>query len=206
MKLEAADPVESGRIDAELLQVAAARLAAGLDGPRRGCRAAECVEEIADDEKQSTVHVTSVARHRARPFFLRCNTQMVARHRFTKDCMAVMRCAQRGSSGFSARHTELTNQFGSTTFIVNQNGDRMMSAFTVRLPDETVAKLDQLAEKVDRSRSYVAAQAIEDYVAREEWQLAEIEAGLDEADRGEFASEKDLAGVIAKYVKPASER
>jgi predicted transcriptional regulator len=79
-----------------------------------------------------------------------------------------------------------------------------MSAFTVRLPDETVAKLDQLAEKVDRSRSYVAAQAIEDYVAREEWQLAEIEAGLDEADRGEFASEKDLAGVITKYVKPAS--
>ncbi|MBZ9732080.1 MULTISPECIES: CopG family ribbon-helix-helix protein [unclassified Mesorhizobium] len=78
----------------------------------------------------------------------------------------------------------------------------MMSAFTVRLPDETVAKLDQLAEKVDRSRSYVAAQAIEDYVAREEWQLAEIEAGLDEADRGEFAREKDLAGVIAKYVKP----
>lgn len=78
----------------------------------------------------------------------------------------------------------------------------MMSAFTVRLPDETVAKLDQLAEKVDRSRSYVAAQAIEDYVAREEWQLAEIEAGLSEADRGEFASEKELADVIAKYVKP----
>ncbi|TPI77193.1 ribbon-helix-helix protein, CopG family [Mesorhizobium sp. B2-8-9] len=77
-----------------------------------------------------------------------------------------------------------------------------MSAFTVRLPDETVAKLDQLAEKVNRSRSYVAAQAIEDYVAREEWQLAEIEAGLDEADRGEFAREKDLARVIAKYVKP----
>ena len=81
-----------------------------------------------------------------------------------------------------------------------------MSAFTVRLPDETVAKLDQLAEKVDRSRSYVAAQAIEDYVAREAWQLAEIEAGLEEADRGEFASEKDMVDVIAKYVKPASGR
>ncbi|MDX8476950.1 CopG family ribbon-helix-helix protein [Mesorhizobium sp. VK24D] len=76
-----------------------------------------------------------------------------------------------------------------------------MTAFTVRLPDETVAKLDHLAEKVDRSRSYVAAQAIEDYVAREEWQLAEIEAGVSEADRGEFASEKELAEVIAKYVK-----
>jgi predicted transcriptional regulator len=78
-----------------------------------------------------------------------------------------------------------------------------MAAFTVRLSDEIAAKLDHLAGKVDRSRSYVAAQAIEDYVAREEWQLAEIEAGLGEADRGEFASEKELADVVAKYVKPS---
>ena len=77
-----------------------------------------------------------------------------------------------------------------------------MTAFTVRLPDETAAKLDQLAEKLDRSRSYMAAQAIEDFIAREEWQLAAIEAGLAEADRGEFASAEALADVIAKYVKP----
>jgi len=78
-----------------------------------------------------------------------------------------------------------------------------MTAFTVRLPDETAAKLDQLAEKLDRSRSYMAAQAIEDFIAREEWQLAEIEAGLAEADRGEFATTEALAAVVGKYVKPA---
>ncbi|RUU82917.1 ribbon-helix-helix protein, CopG family, partial [Mesorhizobium sp. M7A.T.Ca.TU.009.01.3.1] len=49
-----------------------------------------------------------------------------------------------------------------------------MTAFTVRLPDDTTNRLDQLAEKLDRSRSYVAAKAIEDFVARQEWQLAEI--------------------------------
>ncbi|MRG56076.1 Predicted transcriptional regulator [Phyllobacterium sp. YR620] len=76
-----------------------------------------------------------------------------------------------------------------------------MTAFTVRVPDETAAKLDQLAEKLDRSRSYMAAQAIEDYVARETWQLAEIESGLAEADRGEFASDEDIAATLAKYVK-----
>lgn len=69
MRLEVAYPIESGRIDAELLQGAAARLAPGLDGSRGRCRAAECVEEIADDEKQSTVHMISFTRHRARPFF-----------------------------------------------------------------------------------------------------------------------------------------
>lgn len=78
-----------------------------------------------------------------------------------------------------------------------------MTAFTVRVPDDTADKLDRLAQKLDRSRSYVAAQAIEDYVAREAWQLAEIEAGLAEADRGDFASAADLASVIAKYVNPA---
>lgn len=75
-----------------------------------------------------------------------------------------------------------------------------MTAFTVRVPDETAARLNQLAEKLDRSRSYMAAQAIEDFVAREEWQLAEIEAGLVEADRGDFASGEDLASVVGKYV------
>ncbi|ESY65604.1 CopG family ribbon-helix-helix protein [Mesorhizobium sp. B283B1A] len=78
-----------------------------------------------------------------------------------------------------------------------------MTAFTVRLPDDTANRLDQLAEKLDRSRSYMAAQAIEDFVARQEWQLAEIEAGLAEAERGEFANDQELAAVIGKYVKPA---
>ena len=49
----------------------------------------------------------------------------------------------------------------------------------------------------------MAAKAIEDFVAREEWQLAEIEAGLAEANNGLFASPEDVARVIAKYVQPA---
>jgi predicted transcriptional regulator len=76
-----------------------------------------------------------------------------------------------------------------------------MSAFTVRLPDEVTEKLDALAAKLDRSRSYVAAQAIGDFVAREEWQLADIEAGLREADRGEFATDAEVAATIAKYTR-----
>jgi predicted transcriptional regulator len=76
-----------------------------------------------------------------------------------------------------------------------------MSAFTVRLPDDVTEKLDALATKLDRSRSYVAAQAIGDFVAREAWQLADIEAGLREAERGDFASDAEVASVIAKFTK-----
>jgi predicted transcriptional regulator len=76
-----------------------------------------------------------------------------------------------------------------------------MAAFTVQIPEQTAGKLDRLAERLDRSRAHMAAQAIEDFVDREEWQLAEIEAGLAEADRGEFASEADLKAVLEKYSK-----
>ena len=53
-----------------------------------------------------------------------------------------------------------------------------MTAFTVRVPDETADKLDKRAEMMSPSRSYVSARAIEDFVAREAWQRAEIEAGV----------------------------
>ncbi|KQW55679.1 CopG family ribbon-helix-helix protein [Ensifer sp. Root127] len=79
-----------------------------------------------------------------------------------------------------------------------------MAAFTIRVPDEVADRLNQLAQKLDRSRSYMAAQGIEDFVSREEWQVAEMEAGIAEADRGEFASDDDVARVIGKYVKAAS--
>ena len=74
-----------------------------------------------------------------------------------------------------------------------------MAAFTVRVPEDVAAQLDALASKMDRSRSYVAARAIGDFVAREAWQLAEIEAGWNEAERGEFASEAEVEDVLKKY-------
>jgi predicted transcriptional regulator len=74
-----------------------------------------------------------------------------------------------------------------------------MNAITVHLPDETAARLDRLADKLSKPADSVAADAIEDFLAREEWQLAEIEAGLAEADRGEFATEDEVNAVFAKY-------
>jgi predicted transcriptional regulator len=79
-----------------------------------------------------------------------------------------------------------------------------MAAFTVRVSEDTARKLEEIAQKMDRSRSYTATEAIEEYVARPEWQLAEIEAGLAEADAGDFAGPDELASVIAKYVKSNS--
>jgi predicted transcriptional regulator len=75
----------------------------------------------------------------------------------------------------------------------------MTAAFTIRLDDEMLAKLDALAADTDRSRSWIAARAIEDYVALNAWQIARIKDGIAQADRGEFATDAEVRAVFDKY-------
>ncbi|MEZ2409952.1 putative transcriptional regulator [Bosea sp. OAE752] len=75
----------------------------------------------------------------------------------------------------------------------------MTAAFTIRLDDEMLAKLDALAADTDRSRNWIAAKAIEDYVALNAWQIARIKEGIAEADRGEFATDEEVEAVFRKY-------
>jgi len=74
----------------------------------------------------------------------------------------------------------------------------MTAAFTIRLDDETLAKLDALAADTDRSRNWIAAKAIQDYVELNAWQIQRIKEGIAEADRGEFATEEELDAIEAK--------
>jgi predicted transcriptional regulator len=75
----------------------------------------------------------------------------------------------------------------------------LTAAFTLRLDEATLEALDQLAEKTERSRSWLATKAIEDYVALNAWQIGKIEAGMAAADRGDFASDDDVKSVVGKY-------
>lgn len=75
----------------------------------------------------------------------------------------------------------------------------MSAAFTVRLDEATLGALDLLAEKTDRSRSWLVNKAIEEYVELNSWQIGKIEAGLEAADRGEFASDEDVGRVRKKF-------
>jgi len=56
------------------------------------------------------------------------------------------------------------------------------STLSIRLNARTKAKLDALAKASRRSKSFLAAEAIESFVAAESWQLAEIEAGIKDLD------------------------
>lgn len=76
---------------------------------------------------------------------------------------------------------------------------QLTAAFTLRLSEATLEALDRLAEKTERSRSWLATKAIEDYIALNAWQIGKIEAGIAAADRGDFASDNDVARVVGKY-------
>jgi predicted transcriptional regulator len=75
----------------------------------------------------------------------------------------------------------------------------MTAAFTLRIDEATLEALDRLAEKTDRSRSWLATRAIEEYIALNAWQMAKTEVGIVAADSGDFADEDDVARVLGKY-------
>lgn len=70
---------------------------------------------------------------------------------------------------------------------------------TSRLDGGLRGKLDKLAAATRRSRSFLAAEAIREYVALNSWQIEEIQKGLAEAKRGEFASESEVKRVAKKW-------
>lgn len=75
----------------------------------------------------------------------------------------------------------------------------MTTTMTIRLEDEIKDRLEVLAEATQRSKSYLAAEAIRVYVENNEWQVGEIQAALREADAGDFASEGDVANLARKW-------
>ena len=74
---------------------------------------------------------------------------------------------------------------------------------TLRLDGGLRTKLDKLATATRRSRSFLAAEAIREYVALNNWQIEEVHEGLAEADRGEFASESEAKRVAKKWSRRA---
>jgi RHH-type rel operon transcriptional repressor/antitoxin RelB len=78
---------------------------------------------------------------------------------------------------------------------------KMSTTMTVRLEDDVKDRLDVLAEATQRSKSFLAAEAIRAYVENNEWQIGEIQAALKEAeaDAGDFASDNEVAALAKKW-------
>ena len=63
------------------------------------------------------------------------------------------------------------------------------AVLTLRINSKTKLMLDKLAGATHRTKSFLAAEAIERYIELEAWQVNEIKAALKEADKTLFRKE-----------------
>ena len=75
----------------------------------------------------------------------------------------------------------------------------MSTTMTVRLENDIKDRLDVLAEATQRSKSFLAAEAIRSYVENNEWQIGEIQAAMKEADAGDFAADKEVTSLARTW-------
>ena len=78
-----------------------------------------------------------------------------------------------------------------------------MSAMSLRLPDEMADTLADLAKATGRSKSYLAINALREFLSREAWQIAELQRAVQEADAGDFAKEDEVKAVMDKWTNNA---
>ena len=78
------------------------------------------------------------------------------------------------------------------------------TTMTIRLSPEVKERLEQLAEATHRSKSFLAAEAIQDFIDINEWQINEIEAAVREADAGEFATDDEVKDTFKRWGVNAS--
>jgi RHH-type transcriptional regulator, rel operon repressor / antitoxin RelB len=71
--------------------------------------------------------------------------------------------------------------------------------FTVRVDAAVKKRLEKLAKSTGRSRSFLAAEAIGDYLDVNEWQVAGIKRAIASLDRGEGIAHKRVEEWIASW-------
>ncbi len=69
----------------------------------------------------------------------------------------------------------------------------MTETLSIRLDKDVKRRLDVLATRSRRSNSFLAAEAIAAYLESEDWQLGEIQAGIEELDSGQSVEHGQVA-------------
>ncbi|MBN4063645.1 ribbon-helix-helix protein, CopG family [Cardiobacterium sp. AH-315-I02] len=73
------------------------------------------------------------------------------------------------------------------------------TTMTIRLEPELKSRLDKLATATHRSKSFLASEAVREYIELNEWQIHELKAAIKEADAEDFASDQEVETVFNKW-------
>ena len=76
---------------------------------------------------------------------------------------------------------------------------RDTTLISVRVSNKLARRLARLAKSTDRSMSYVAGQAIEEFITLQEWQVKAIQEGLEQADQGDLHPHSEARKRLAKW-------
>ena len=80
------------------------------------------------------------------------------------------------------------------------------TTMTIRLNPQLKAKLGRLADGTRRSRSFLAAEAVETYVDRELAIIEGIERGLADVEAGRTVSHEDAMASLGQVIDAAAGR
>lgn len=78
-----------------------------------------------------------------------------------------------------------------------------METTTIRLSDETLFRIDSIAIRLNRSRSWVIHQAIDNFLANEEWLVQEIHDGLADVEQNNLATEDNVRRLYSTFADPS---
>jgi predicted transcriptional regulator len=73
------------------------------------------------------------------------------------------------------------------------------ATLSFRTDEDIRDRLDRLAGTRQRDRSFLINEAIDRYLELNDWQETQIRVGIEQADRGEFATEEEVEAVFAKW-------
>ena len=73
------------------------------------------------------------------------------------------------------------------------------TTLAIRLPESLKAELGALAKATGRNRNALVEEAVRRLIAVEQWQMADIDAGIREADAGDFATPEEMDQLWSKY-------
>lgn len=77
--------------------------------------------------------------------------------------------------------------------------DKQVVSITFKTEQQKREALDQIAEELDRDRSYILNEAINNYLELYHWQVKQIECGIAAAEAGEFSTDQEIQAAIAKW-------
>jgi predicted transcriptional regulator len=73
---------------------------------------------------------------------------------------------------------------------------------SVQISEEMKERLDRLSSATNRSPPEIAEEALGDYLAHQEVEIAALDAAVDRADRGDFVSHDAVTGWLTSWGTP----